>query len=193
MVLVGALQQHYDLARYYLAGGMFVAIAEDHTKTHGRTLAEALLKCGHVEKFFVEYFGQSFADNAAIGSLNYCADEEDFDGIKRLRDDEHIFSSLKTNHARPTIKDLAFLAAERGIEVIAADPKISQKTLTDTIERDQAAAEMIAENYSARVGRGCLMLWGQDHLRIENGIHKMLMRSEKVPGMVVHLFDVADL
>jgi hypothetical protein len=174
MSVPDCLKHQYELGKYFLSG-FPVAIAENHTRSHGRILADALLKSGRVKQFFIELgpdsdkecvqaFGTYMSPvNSAFEAMGQAiasgqpADEDEIDTI------ESAFAKLISTDAQPTLKELANTAWEREVEVIAADVKIRLGHMRIP-ERDEATGKCIS-HYAKNWGQGALLMWGANHFK----------------------------
>ena len=199
MAVPRCLHHYYQLATYYLRGGMMVAVAEAHNKKHGRVLCEHLLQSGHVKVFYIEYYNKKVSGYLLMGVEHRMGES-----VEEIRDAYgNYFERLNKYHAKPSLEDLSVLAVSRSIEVVPADPEIDiqYKGHGSLVPRDNAAAKYIANDSRNKlsIGQGALILWGEDHFvrhpshvaYDEQGLHKLIRKH--LPGTPVMLVNVANL
>lgn len=209
MPVPNCLSKAFELAKFHLLGGTLVAIAETHTRPHGRVLAQHLLWTGAVSQFFVEYYPKNDQFKYQFADLEQrCGESPELKSaveIVKAMDDRQLLSEFNASHyATPGIKQLVALALHLNINVNFCDEGIRATYVgTESIRtRDEKAAKEIAkvlQSAPLALGQGALLLWGQDHfLRHpvetpfeEQGLHKLIRKH--APGCMTVLVDVAEL
>lgn len=150
------IREYCALARRMMDSGRVVAIAETHTKKCGRLIAKRLIESGTVKQFFME-LPTSEGGVAEYGGMPFEPFNETFKDIlgnkKKLENLDSLFRIIVKSDASPTLEELAKLAIENRVQVIAVDPLARLGIGDKNIElRNAAAANYITRHMSAAGG-----------------------------------------
>ena len=189
--LKGAPLQHYQEALKYIDNHV-VFIAESHVDPSGRLIVQELIKAGKIKTLFLEYSPKGAID------LEGGDGPKEFEGFGEYLNKEFQkcsgmiatgqnkiallakikqYMPLSKEHASPSLYDLAELAVNHGIQVIAADPKLFMRTTTDFAnqERNKASAQYIISKITENPAMKAhsLVLVGYLHCKPRDGSKSM--------------------